>query len=340
MQISIKTIKSQYNIPQGELISILINLEGVHHNSNFKRIRFELYGPTKKKLMFSVENNKKSNFTVKNNNLVLGNYIIGYVKEICEDSCEVFYTRNNGKVLCFNPNSRSSCSGCKFCYNPSSSDDKRIISENDIYFELLNWCKRNNYTNLSHIEQIAVVTGCFRNENIVFDYLFKLRCVSSNLSFNGEILFFGMPLEEQTIINLNSIKPFNLCFTIECFENRKNLIRKDKLSDLKQIKDLMSLSKQLGIKTNFSYILGLDSLDIINTQFPTFLNIINWFPIISIYQTDNRRKTLRNNAAFNIDYYLKAREIIEKVFFNSEMRPTTWSNHRSLWREYFGNEYL
>ncbi|MBA7540558.1 hypothetical protein ES705_32857 [subsurface metagenome] len=257
-----------------------------------------------------------------------------------EDSCEVFYTRNKGKVLCFNPNSRSNCLGCNFCYTPTSSDDKKIISDKEIYNELLSWVNKNMHNDLSHIEQIAVVTGCFGNDKLIIDYLFELRSVSSKLSFKGEILFLGSPRNEQTIHILNSIKPFNLCFTIECFENRNNIINNDKLVDLERIKNLMSLSKSMGIYTNLSYIVGLDSLSDIKKQFQTLISFINRFPIISIYQTDSKRKKIRNKEACKIEYYLEAKRTIEKIFWNTELRPTKWSNHRSLWREYFGNSKL
>lgn len=336
----INTLSNKYNIPQSELFSLLINLEGVNHHSENNRIRFELCNTGINTLMFSVQNNNSSILNINNHQLVFDNTIIGNLKGVCEDSCEVFYTRNNGKVLCFNPYSRSSCNGCKFCYNPTSSDDKRIISDKEIYNELLKWAKKNKHNDLSHIEQIAVVTGCFGNDKLIADYLLKLRSSASKLSFNGEILFFGTPHDGKTIHLLNSIKPFNLCFTIECFENRNNLIRNDKLVELEKIKDLMLLSKSMGIHTNFSYIVGLDSLSVIKKQFQTMISFINRFPIISIYQTDSKRKKVRNKEAFEIEYYLEVRKIIEKIFWNTELRPTKWSNHRSIWREYFGNNKL
>ncbi|MBA7540559.1 hypothetical protein ES705_32858 [subsurface metagenome] len=69
----IRTLANQYNIPKSELISLLINFEGVKHNSDYNRIRFELCNTGLSPLMFSVQNNKNSRFTINNNQLVFGN---------------------------------------------------------------------------------------------------------------------------------------------------------------------------------------------------------------------------------------------------------------------------
>jgi len=330
----------QYNIQLSELVSLLINKEGVNTNFSANRVRFNLNNLGNLNLMFSVQNTSESIFSFIKNNLVINNIILGTISNLVEDSCEVFYTRKEGKVLCFNPNSRSSCHGCKFCYSPTSSDDDKIILTSEIYNSFINWIEKEKVENLSHLEQIAVVTGCFKNDKQIIDYLSKVRETATRLSFSGELLFFGMPLEESTFYHLEKIKPINLCFTIECFENRDILISNDKRAKIVDVKHKMNIAKSLGIKTNFSYIVGLDSINVIEENFKSLKNSINCFPIISVYQTDTNRIKYRNKDASSIDYYLKIRQIIEDIMEDTKFRPKTWNNYRSLWREYFKDETL
>jgi len=333
-----KYLEQKYDIPFEELVTIDLNLSGVATNLNLDRVRFELH-LDKKTLLFSVENNLLSAYNIKNDKLFFKDVYLCDVSNLQDDTCEVFYTRKNGKVLCFNPNNRSFCIGCRFCYQPMSND-KQNVSTSMIKNAFESWLKQNDLKDLSHLEQVAVVTGCFESEQLTVDYLTKLREVLLSLDFTKEILFLGIISDIQNIERLSQIKPLQICFTIECFENRDFILRKRKSLELNRISELMKKSIEQGINTNFSYIVGLDSFDSFNENMLVLKNYINVFPIISLFQTDKERIKYKHKEALNIEYYLNCRKYIEEIFRDTNLLPNSWNNYRSLWRTCYNDKSI
>jgi len=134
-----------------------------------------------------------------------------------------------------------------------------------------------------------------------------------------------------------------ICFSLECF-NVKN--RQYFLKDIKQkvrlntIKNVLTCANILKFRTNFSYIVGLESLKMMEKGFYEFSKYINSFPIINVFQAHRGQKKLRYKEANKIEYYIKARKIIEKIFTPFSFRPRPWENYRSLWYIKFGDELL
>lgn len=62
---------------------------------------------------------------------------------------------------------------------------------------------------------------------------------------------------------------------------------------------------------------------------------------IQIYQiqTLDQAKILDNQAS-RLEYYLKSRQEIEKIFKEKNYRPKRWENYRPLWYKYFADEEL
>lgn len=332
-----KNIEKTELIPFEEIVALDLNLSGVVANVPYKRVRFNLRLNEKHSLLFSLENNNQSLYSIQQNKLYFNDIFLFNIDGLIEDTCEVFYTRKNGRVLCFNPNNRSACKGCRFCYQPKSSDN-RIILPSMLLGEFEEWMKKNSLTDLSHLEQVAVVTGCFNSEQVVVDYLIKLRKILSELEFNGEILYFGIISNIENLILLSKIKPLQICFTIECFENRKYMLQKKKNLDINFLREIMKKSLELGIATTFSYIVGLDSLISIQKKMFFLKDAINVFPIISVFQTDDVRIRYRHFEANNIYYYLNSRKSIEDIFSDTILIPNSWNNYRSLWRTCYGKK--
>ncbi len=334
-------VSDKYKVPPSEILFMDINIEGISYNCNYERIRFSYKNDcSQQNTIFSVQNNPRSIYSIKNNCLKINDQIVGNVIDICEDDCKLLYPRNTNKVLCFNPNDRYGCIGCKFCYSPNSLYKHEIISSDNILSFFKTWLNKNKYNDLSHIEQIAIVTGCFKNEDASLSYLIQLRETLKELCFNGKIFFLGNILNKHNLELLKKIKPFNICFAIECFENRKEYLRKDKSISIEKIFESMKLSIECGFSTNFSYILGLDSTVVLQKIFNILLEYINTFPIISLYQTDDSRLKHRNNESWNIDYYLVNRKYFESLFLKTNLRPNSWNNFRSPWRLTFADEKI
>lgn len=102
----------------------------------------------------------------------------------------------------------------------------------------------------------------------------------------------------------------------------------------------MKQSVELGYRTNFTYIVGLENLEKLQVGFMEFIQYTNSFPIINIFQEHQYQVGLRDNDASNIDFYLKARKIIENIYVKTNMRPQMWEVCRSLWYTTFADEIL
>lgn len=350
-------LSDKYNIPTEDLLLLDLNLSGVKLKLQSRRVRFELESTNKD--IFSLSHSRnisnfylaiptvdRSPYSFKNGNLIFNSHIIGKAWGITEDYCDSSYPRRAGTVLNINPNARTSCRGCKFCYTlfQVPRDKECILSDDKLRSFLANWRKKFDVADLSHLMQIAIVTGCFPNEQKVVDFLKMAKGVLNEFSFEGELFYFGSQItSEKSLLELGAIKPLGICFSLECFDNKN---RSYFLRDVKRnlrldtIKKMLIFANNLGIRTNFSYIIGLESLETIKKGFCEFLPYINSFPIVNAFQAHKGQKLLRYNEADKIDYYIKARKIIEDIFRQTTLRPRPWENYRSLWYLKFGNEFL
>lgn len=70
-------------------------------------------------------------------------------------------------------------------------------------------------------------------------------------------------------------------------------------------------------------------------------NSLTNFPVINVYQiqTTEQAKILSKEGK-EIEYYLKSRQEVEKIFKDTPYRPKRWSNYRPLWYKYFADEEL
>jgi len=92
---------------------------------------------------------------------------------------------------------------------------------------------------------------------------------------------------------------------------------------------------------NFSYIIGLEPLLIVEKYFLLAKQYINSFPIVNTLQIHKyHNQSLLTPEAINIKYFFEARKILEKIFVDSNMRPQEWENYRSLWFLEFNKEKL
>jgi len=347
----------KYNIPTEDLLLLDLNLSGVKLKLQSKRVRFELESTNKD--IFSLSHSRnisnfylaiptvdRSPYSFKNGGLFFNRHVIGKAWGVTEDYCDSSYPRRAGSVLNINPNARTSCRGCKFCYTlfQVPRDKECILSDDKLRGFLANWRKKFDVADLSHLMQIAIVTGCFPNEQKVVDFLKMARNVLNDFSFKGELFYFGSQIKsEKALPKLQKIRPLGICFSLECFDNknRAHLLRDIKRDlHLNTIKKMMNFANNLGIRTNFSYIIGLESLETIKKGFSNFLPYINSFPIVNVFQSHEGQAMLRHNDADKIDYYIKARKIIENIFMQTTLRPRPWENYRSLWYLKFGNEFL
>ena len=231
----IKELSKEYNIPTEDLLLLDLNLSGIKLELQSRRVRFELKSMNKD--IFSLAHNKNiydfylalptvdhSCYFFKDGYLFFNNRLIGRVLGITEDYCDASYPRRGATVLNINPNSTTSCKeGCKFCYTAFQvpKDRERMLSGYKLRNFLVNWMKKFDIPDLSHLVQVAVVTAVFPGEKEVVDFLKMTRNVLDGFLFKGELLYFGSQItSKEALLELEKIKPLKICFSLECFDNK------------------------------------------------------------------------------------------------------------------------
>lgn len=351
------TLSEKYSVPREDILFMDMNISGLNTTDDLDRVRFALklnidngmFNLARKKgienYYFALPVKSNSNYHVNGSNLIFGeDTVVGKVERLTEDFCDSSYSRRGGTVLNVNPNARTSCKGCKFCYTAyqTARDKKKLTDRKSLEEFFDNWVLSHGLFDLSHVLQIAIVTGCFDAEEDVVNFLLLLNDVLKKYSFNGEIFYLGSQITtRESLERLLPIKKFGYCISLECFENREYFLRDKKRNfTLKKIISTLGIAKELGFRTNFTYIVGLEDLETIRKNFENIIQYINSFPIINIFQEHKYHKGIRHETANDMEYYLKARKILEEIFIQTKMRPRPWEDYRSLWYLKFANEEL
>ncbi|MGN1227171.1 MAG: hypothetical protein ACI4TX_00850, partial [Christensenellales bacterium] len=105
------------------------------------------------------------------------------------------------------------------------------------------------------------------------------------------------------------------------------------------IKRVLKKAKDRGFSANFLYILGLDSLEAFEKYFTELKPFVNRFPVVQIMQNYTAdQEDLRCEEGKTLEYYIKARKILENLFKDTSMRPRAWENYRGLFYDKFADE--
>ena len=341
----LQRLSKTYNIGQTDIILIDLNICGIKLEIDADRVRFNLdFMNGGEKYFCALQLRAESNYRIVDGKLYYKDKLLARVYDFEIDFCDPYYMRRNNTVLNINPKTRLNCEGCKFCYtsHQKSRSMLDLTIPNNLNKFLEDWMKMYSKEDLSELYQIAVVSGCFPNENMLITFLLELNERVSNMNFCGEIFYLGSQIQtEKALRELSRIHHFAYSLTVECFSNREKFLRTSKSQfTLEQIKKVMQMSINYGYRTNFTYIVGLDNLYDLKKGVKAFRQYVNSFPIFNIFQEHQYQKDLKNYEANDIEYYLKARKIIEKIFEDSDYRPTNWEVCRTLWYTTFDNEKL
>ncbi|MBI1147015.1 hypothetical protein JEO88_03415 [Candidatus Saccharibacteria bacterium] len=345
----------KYGVSPQEVGLIDFNRTGVCLDDNDVRVGFRVrfngtlfYNNDLSWFALPVRNSSDSNFHIRNSKVYFKDFQIGIIDRPVLDTCNTSYQRG-GRLLNLNSRSRSNCIGCKACvHNDKSLYDNTVIKDrhelrtrqdiDNFFYE-----KERLGMNTSELEQIAVVTGLFRDENETLEHLRDVYNVAIDHKFSGELMYFGCQLMSAAALrDFSKLGKTAIVFAIDNFTSRKENLSKAKSSlSLEDFYVSMSVAKSLGIETTFAYIAGVDDLSAISENFTYFFNVCTRFPVVNIFQiqTDLQAQALYDGAK-NLEYYLQARRAIESAFFNSNMRPRRWENYRPLWYREFNGELL
>jgi len=348
-------LAEKYGIPLEDVLFIALNINGVSFECDYNRMRMafhladsNLFDYAKKRgeldYYFALPVNQNSPFTMVDNILLLQNTVIGQAIGPTEDICDSHYPRRKGISLNINPNSRTSCRGCQFCYAAYQVpyDRKRMKTEFDLKDFFESWMFQYGLTNLSHLIQASIVTGCYESSDALCQFLRTLKRVLTEYQFAGKIFYLGSQITtKEQLRDLTEIQPFGICLSLETFE-RRDLLRKDKMAvSLQDVCESMDFAQGLGYEVNFSYIVGMESLRVMEYHFRCFRNHVNKFPTINTLQMHKYHQSiLMDPEAHRLEYYLEARQLLERLFAETSMRPLVWEDYRSLWFLTFNGEPL
>ena len=336
-----KKIAVQHGLSLENVLSIALNRYGIIvDNVKDNRIRFnlKLLGSDKSTYFaVCVNTYEQSPFTLKDNILYLENIPVGTIEGLEKDTCLSTYFRNNKKAITFNSNSRSKCVGCKFCgtYSLTDEDVYDFSSKENIVEYFTNLLTDNGIESMKKIENVTLCTGCFENEDKLIEHLMTVNEAFKSMGYNGSLNYIGSQLRDFDKIKRikEEINNFGIYLTIEKFLDREKYMKPEKSSlTLPKAKELLEYSSSLNITATFLYILGLEDLETIKYYFNYFKDSINKFPIVQVFQNYNAfQENYRCEDAKSIEYYIKAREIIDEIFKGKQLNFKLWENFRSLY---------
>lgn len=352
---SIGHLAEKYQVPLEDVLFIALNTNGVNLECDYNRMRTALklsdsdlftYAKERGEMdyYFALPVNPRSPFVLANNILTLQGVTIGQAIGPTEDICDSHYPRRKGTSLNLNPHTRTACRGCQFCYTAYQvpHDKKKLFTASDLRDFFEEWMQKSGLSNLSHIIQVSVVTGCYESCDDLVRFLKTLKTVLTEYRFTGKIFYLGSQLTtREQLMDITEIKPFSLCLSIETFERRDLLRDRKRILSLQDACDSMDFAREIGYETTLSYIVGMESLRVMEYHFRCFKNHVSKFPIINTLQIHKYHDpSLLAPEAHRLEYYLDARRILEDQFKETEMRPLVWEDYRSLWFLTFNGEPL
>lgn len=327
-----------YHVPTDDIQMIALNASGVDVGTEgYDRGRFKATSLDTGRTYFTAlttTDEPLSPFRLDGNVVSLGDDALFETTDLVPDTCTDTYWRNGYKGLTINTNSRANCHGCMFCGTYSLENDESpplltLEALEQKAKELATECPTGD---LSELERIGVVTGCFASERKLADHLKLLREAFGKYGFDGTIQYVGSQLRSSEIIHeLVADGEFALFVTLEAFTRRTMLMKKLKSSlTLDLARNVMGEAKAAGAETNFLYIAGLDPLPDMEREFPTFADVLTRAPQIQTFQAYTPNQLiLRDCEAGSMDYFLKTRGVVEQAYPN--LPPTPAHNFRSLW---------
>ena len=348
-------LSAKYNIPYREVALIDLNRCGIHLDEDQVRVGFRtrfnatmFCGYDLAWFAMPVRTKSDTNFHISGGEILFRDDCIGRLDAPMLDTCESSYQRGES-LLNLNSRSRSNCAGCRACvHNDKSLYDGTVIKDKrelrkrkdiEAFFDQ----KEKEGLDISALRQIAVVTGLFSNEDDLLNHLKVVDEVAKAHGFCGELMYFGMQLiSHRAMREFAKLSNPAIVFAVDNFTRRKKMqaMAKSRHS-LKEICCLMDYARSLGIGVTYAYIAGVDSLDGVTHGANLLAPHCSRFPIVNIFQVQTKLQLgAMVNEAKTLEYYLRVRNIFERTYANSELKPRRWENYRPLWYRTFGGDPL
>lgn len=338
-------LSDEYRVGREDILLIGVNASGARSTLPYARARFRLrvVGHEDDPIYLILPLGRDdSPYELTAEKLLFDGQLLGHVDALENDDVVVGYFRKNQRVLTLNSNARSACTGCVFCPNVlEEASDPRLKALDDLnsYFGFLR--AETGWSDLSQLEKITVCTGCFHSEAPAINHLALVREAASVHGFNGQLHLLSSVLRSDAGLarTREEVGAFHLTITIECFTDRDLVLKQSKADfPYAEMQRTLAAAKEKGFDADFTYIVGLDPLDVAIPMIEGLRESITTFPKIQIYQAHNAfMKSFAAPGATTMEFFLSARERLERVFRPTGLRPQSWENYRSLW--YFSYDH-
>jgi hypothetical protein len=207
------------------------------------------------------------------------------------------------KEIILNLNFNPKCLGCEFCYRKFDQFDERKILPISVKegIELI----IDENVDFANIHEIAIVTGLFSDEMELFEHIKSVLTISIDNGFAGRILYLGSQLISSKVMQeLLSMVSLTYVYTVETFSKREILHPSKNKSLNKSLLELKSLRDDGVENLQFTYMPGIDSIDVFDKYYEIFSSIAT--PHISIFRpiAAEQKKILDELYLSNPTFYL------------------------------------
>jgi len=353
-----QSTSEEYDTPPEDAILIALNVEGAHSPElKSDRIRFRSnLGRENRQFYTAVTNTPDSRWTLSDGNIFFMNRQVGTYEHLMKDTCDSTYFRRfhnprdptSGTAMTINSNSRSNCRGCKFCgtyeLNPEDRDNNDLTTPERLRKKIDSVLSETGKSSLAHVVGAGIVTGCFNSERATLDHILMLnKVLREEYGFAGEFNYVGSQIRSIDAIQelADAASPAGMYLTVECFTRRDKMLKPSKRISLPQARHILETANNAGLNTNILYVCGLDPLEDMEREMKEFSQVTTEFPVVNTFQEYKPgQSSLRTDEASGLKYYLKARNILERIFRDKTARPRTWENYRGLFFTRFAGEPL
>lgn len=338
----IERLAQDYDTPGLDVLMIGANAQGARTELPYPRARMQLQpvASTEVWQLILPLDSPDSPFLLDSVGLHLDRELVAELAGIENDDVVLTYLRAGGRSLTLNSHSRSTCVGCLFCPNVIEDAADATLSGPGPLTDLLRWVLADNdWPDLSGLDVITVCTGCFRTPAAAIDHMVSLREAAGRLRFTGHLHLLSSVVRDRADLQrlADLAGPFHLTLTLECF-TRRNLLLKDTKASL-TLDDacrILDDCAELGIVGDFTYVAGLDPLEVTLSGLRRLADSVTTFPRIQVFQAHNAyMRSARTPAAASVDYFLTIRQEIEPAFARRGLAPRSWENYRPLWYSRF-----
>lgn len=339
-------LAGRWGVGADDIVLIALNACGLDADIGVSRLRFRLRlrsRPDDQLYMILSLGRSRSPFRLDGHRILLHGDPIADIDVAESDDAVLGYWRNADRALTLNSNARSACTGCVFCPNTleEANDPRLALDDLNAYFSTL--VDDRTGGGLSSVEKVTVCTGCFRFEELALRHLQQVREAMTAHGCGGEIHFLSSVLTTPAgLAEAAAIGPFHLTLTAEAFTKRDLILKESKaaLTPTEMVR-VLGDAVEAGVRTDFTYIIGLDSLEVAARHLTDFVEVTTTFPRFQVYQSHTpMMDVFLAEGARDIEFYLAARREIEELFGPTGLRPQPWENYRPLWYFSFADESL